>query len=108
MGGQTSVKEPEICAFEKYLPDDVSIVTCHSLHGPSVSPKGQPLVVIRHRATDEAFQRALLFLSALESQIVQLSYKEHDIITADTQAVTHMAFMTMGTTWKIQKTYPVS
>ena len=44
VSGQTSVKAPEKAAFEKYLPEDVHIVSCHSLHGPTVSPLGQPLV----------------------------------------------------------------
>lgn len=44
VAGQTSVKAPEKAAFEKYLPQDVQIVSCHSLHGPTVSPEGQPLV----------------------------------------------------------------
>jgi prephenate dehydrogenase (NADP+) len=44
VGGQTSCKAPEIAAFEKYLPSDVDIVSCHSLHGPKVDPRGQPLV----------------------------------------------------------------
>ena len=44
VAGQTSVKSPEKLAFEKYLPPDVQIVSCHSLHGPTVSPVGQPLV----------------------------------------------------------------
>lgn len=44
MGGQTSCKDPEIKAFEEYLPSDVDIVSCHSLHGPNVDPRGQPLV----------------------------------------------------------------
>ncbi|PKY59493.1 Prephenate dehydrogenase [Rhizophagus irregularis] len=106
VGGQTSVKEPEICAFEKYLPKDVHIVTCHSLHGPTVDPRGQPLVMIQHRATDGKFEFALHVLSCLESQVVKLSYKEHDRITADTQAVTHVAFLSMGTAWKMQKQFP--
>lgn len=46
VAGQTSVKAPEKTAFEKYLPSDVHIVSCHSLHGPNVSPLGQPLVNI--------------------------------------------------------------
>ncbi len=34
---------------------------------------------------------------SLKSEIVQLnSYLEHDRITADTQAVTHLAFLSMG------------
>jgi prephenate dehydrogenase (NADP+) len=44
VAGQTSVKAPEKDAFEKYLPEDVHIVSCHSLHGPTVNPIGQPLV----------------------------------------------------------------
>ena len=44
VGGQTSCKDPEIKAFEDHLPLDVDIVSCHSLHGPTVSPVGQPLV----------------------------------------------------------------
>ena len=44
VAGQTSVKAPEKAAFEKYLPEDVHILSCHSLHGPTVSPVGQPLV----------------------------------------------------------------
>lgn len=44
VAGQTSVKAPERDAFEKHLPSDVHIVSCHSLHGPTVSPIGQPLV----------------------------------------------------------------
>ena len=38
VAGQTSVKTPEIEAFEKYLPKDVNVVTCHSLHCPTVNP----------------------------------------------------------------------
>lgn len=44
IGGQTSCKAPELAAFDKHLPPDVEIISCHSLHGPNVNPKGQPLV----------------------------------------------------------------
>jgi prephenate dehydrogenase len=44
VGGQTSCKAPELAAFEMHLPADVEILSCHSLHGPQVNPKGQPLV----------------------------------------------------------------
>lgn len=44
VAGQTSVKAPEKAAFEKHLPEDVYIISCHSLHGPTVTPQGQPLV----------------------------------------------------------------
>jgi prephenate dehydrogenase len=44
VGGQTSCKAPEMAAFEQHLPNDVEIISCHSLHGPGVNSKGQPLV----------------------------------------------------------------
>ena len=49
--------------------------------------------MIKHRASNEKYKFVLRVLSCLESQVVELSYKEHDRITADTQAVTHVAFL---------------
>ncbi|THG98972.1 hypothetical protein EW026_g3294 [Hermanssonia centrifuga] len=95
VAGQTSVKAPERAAFEKHLPQDVHIVSCHSLHGPTVSPLGQPLVLIKHRAPDSALQLVESILRPLQSRYVYLSYEDHDIVTANTQAVTHAAFLSM-------------
>lgn len=106
VGGQTSCKTMEIEAFEKTLPPDVQIVSLHSLHGPRVNTKGQPLVIIRHRADDEAVKFVTTLVSCLESKIVYLSYKEHDKITADTQATIHAAFMSMGSAWCSLEQYP--
>jgi prephenate dehydrogenase (NADP+) len=106
VGGQTSCKAPELTAFEKHLPDDVEIVSCHSLHGPSVDPKGQPLVVIQHRATQKSVDLVTEILSCLKSKIVYLSGDMHDRITADTQAVTHAAFLSMGSAWAANQQFP--
>lgn len=106
VGGQTSCKDPEIQAFEEHLPDDVDIVSCHSLHGPNVDPRGQPLVLIKHRASDESFAKVEAVLRCLGSKHVCLSAKEHDRITADTQAVTHAAFLSMGKAWHATKQFP--
>ncbi|KAL9474044.1 hypothetical protein ACSS6W_008424 [Trichoderma asperelloides] len=106
VGGQTSCKSPEIAAFEAHLPSDVYILSCHSLHGPGVDPKGQPLVLIQHRAPDEALHKVEAVLSCLQSKFVYLSAKEHDRITADTQAVTHAAFLSMGKAWHANAQYP--
>ncbi|KIW08335.1 uncharacterized protein PV09_01252 [Verruconis gallopava] len=106
VGGQTSCKAPEIAAFEKHLPPDCQIVSCHSLHGPGVNPKGQPLVLIKHRAQDEAFNLVQNILSCLESSPVHLTAVQHDRITADTQAVTHAAFLSMGAAWAANSQYP--
>lgn len=45
-------------------------------------------------------------LSCLESNFVYLSAKEHDRITADTQAVTHAAFLSMGKAWHANRQFP--
>lgn len=78
------------------------------MHGPGVDPKGQPLIVIKHRATDEKLDLVLKILSCFNSNIAHLSAEEHDRITADTQAVTHAAFLTMGSAWRANAQFPVS
>lgn len=105
--GMTSVKTPEVDAFEKYLPHDTEIILTHSLHGPGFATKGQKLIVAPHRITSERYQNALKILQTLESEIIELEdYHQHDQIMADTQAVTHMGFESMGTAWKNAGTYP--
>lgn len=107
VAGQTSVKHPEIAAFEKYLPKDVNIITCHSLHGPGFEPIGQKLIIVPHRSTAEAYQRMTDLLSSLGSDMVEMAdYHEHDKIVADTQAATHVGFESMGTAWKTAGFYP--
>ncbi|KAI0037039.1 prephenate dehydrogenase [Vararia minispora EC-137] len=106
VSGQTSVKAPEKAAFERHLPEDVHIISCHSLHGPTVAPKGQPLVLIQHRAPDDALRLVETILRPFGSRFVYMSYEEHDLVTANTQAVTHAAFLSMGTAWASASTYP--
>ena len=107
VAGQTSVKHPEIEAFEKYLPKDVNIISCHSLHGPAFDPKGQKLIVIPYRTSAEAYQRMTDILQALGSDLTEIAdYHDHDKIVADTQAVTHVGFESMGTAWKEAGFFP--
>ncbi|KAK6352976.1 prephenate dehydrogenase (NADP(+)) [Orbilia brochopaga] len=106
VGGQTSCKAPEIAAFEAHLPSDVEIISCHSLHGPRVDSRGQPLAVISHRASAASTELVTRILACLQSKIVYLSALEHDRITADTQAVTHAAFLSMGTAWQANAQFP--
>ena len=106
VGGQTSCKAPEISAFEKHLPIDVEIISCHSLHGPHVDPEGQPLVLIKHRASQQSFELVEKVLSCFKSKHVHLTAEKHDRITADTQAVTHAAFLSMGTAWRANNQFP--
>ncbi|MBD3749233.1 MAG: prephenate dehydrogenase [Sphingobacteriales bacterium] len=105
--GMTSVKTPEVAAFEKYLPAHTEIILTHALHGPGFETKGQKLIVAPHRISSESYQKALHILKTLESEIIELKdFHQHDQIMADTQAVTHMGFESMGTAWKNAGTYP--
>lgn len=107
VGGQTSCKGPEVTAFQKHLPSDVSIVTIHSMHGPNVSTKGQPLAIIPVReCVPDAVKTVTDCLQCFQSKMVFLTAEEHDTITADVQAVTHMAFLAMGTAWMNNRQYP--
>ncbi|KAF8550978.1 Prephenate dehydrogenase, partial [Imleria badia] len=106
VAGQTSVKAPEKAAFETHLPTDVHIVSIHSLHGPTVSPAGQPFVIINHRAPDECVRVVESIFKCFKSRYVYLTYEDHDLVTANVQAVTHAAFLTMGTAWAAQRSYP--
>ncbi|KAJ3411030.1 prephenate dehydrogenase (NADP(+)) [Chytridiales sp. JEL 0842] len=106
VAGQTSVKAPEREAFEKYLPDDVYIISCHSMHGPKVDPTGQPLILIQHRGPVEKLRLVERIMSCFKSRIVYMTYEEHDTVTANTQAVTHAAFLSMGTAWRNSNQFP--
>lgn len=107
IAGQTSVKHPEISAFEEFLPADTYIITMHALHGPGFVPKGQKLVVIPHRCDKKVYQTMLDILLLLETDLVEMDdYHQHDKIVADTQAVTHVGFESMGTACATAGFYP--
>lgn len=48
----------------------------------------------------------MTILGCLKSKIVYLTAHEHDRITADTQAVTHAAFLSMGKAWHASQEFP--
>lgn len=62
--------------------------------------------MIQHRASDESLNFVREVLSCFESTFVYLSGEMHDRITADTQAVTHAAFLSMGTAWQANQQFP--
>ena len=103
----TSVMTPAVDAFEKYLPDDVSIVNWHWLFGPTVKPQGSDTALVNHRGTKESYKRASDTFESVGTKIIKLpSYQDHDKITADTQAVTHLGYLAMGTAWKNMGSFP--
>lgn len=62
--------------------------------------------MIKHRASQESFDKVEKVLSCLGSTHVYLSAAQHDRITADTQAVTHAAFLSMGKAWHANSQFP--
>ena len=105
--GQTSVKTPEILAFEKYLPSDAQIVGSHALFGPSVSPEGQTMAIFNHRASNLAFENAKAILSVIGSKIQVLDdYHAHDKMMADVQVITHVGFESVGTAFMHRRVFP--
>ncbi|POV98875.1 hypothetical protein PSTT_14147, partial [Puccinia striiformis] len=106
VAGQTSVKAPEQAAFEKYLPSDARVCSIHSLHAPSIPPDGQALVLIPFRCSIEEKESVMEILAPLRSRYVELSYEEHDVVMANTQACTHAAFLSMGTAWHATGRFP--
>ncbi len=50
-------------------------------------------VLIKHRATDSTVTYVENILRCFGSRYVYLSYDDHDTVTANTQAVTHAAFL---------------
>jgi prephenate dehydrogenase (NADP+) len=53
-------------------------------------------VLINHRASSEAMALVEKIFTCFKSKVVFLTAEEHDQITADTQAVTHAAFLRYG------------
>ncbi|PWN39810.1 hypothetical protein IE81DRAFT_305969 [Ceraceosorus guamensis] len=107
--GQTSVKGPEIAAFEGHVHStadggagrtDVGLVSCHSMHGPALDPRGQSIVLIRHRATDLQFSNLEFIAAALGSRVSCMDYTSHDRTVANTQVLTHTILLSMGTAWR--------
>ncbi len=105
--GQTSVKTPEIKAFENYLPVDTHIVGSHALFGPTVNPAGQTIVIFNHHASKEAFDIVsdLYKLTGSKIEILE-DYTDHDKMMADIQVVTHVGFESIGTAFMHRKVFP--
>lgn len=77
------------------------------LYRSNVSPVGQTLCVIPHRCDNGQLKVAESIYRSLGSKMVVLKdWLEHDRITANTQAVTHLAFLSMGSAWMAAGSYP--
>lgn len=63
-------------------------------------------MIIQHRASTQSVDIVRSILACLQSKIIYLTGEEHDRITADTQAVTHVAFLAMGSAWAANNQFP--
>lgn len=108
VAGQTSIKAPEIEAFEEYLPKDTNIITLHALFGPNVSPIGQKMVRINYRChSQEKEFEANHIIEAIGADVVDLETPDmHDKMMADIQAITHIGFESIGTAFMHRRVYP--
>jgi prephenate dehydrogenase (NADP+) len=110
VSAQTSVKSQEFEALRDYIPQDAQLVSCHALYGPTVNPNQQTIIVYNQRASNEAYLRAKDIFSKIGSEIFELNgydpHKQHDKIMADIQAVTHICFESIGSTFTHKKVYP--
>jgi len=105
--GLCNVKDPEIKAFDRWLPKDVSIVPVHTMHGPNVDSHGQTMVMIPHRCTREVADTVRKVFHETFGYVVQeMSVEDHDRITADTQVLTHVGLLAMGNAWCKMGTSP--
>jgi prephenate dehydrogenase (NADP+) len=105
--GQTSIKTPEVQAFEAGIPREHELVLVHSLHGPSLDTSKGTLVTIPYRASEKGYAEAKEVFSALGSKMLHTPrYQHHDEVTAETQVATHLPFLSMGTAWMMRTMYP--
>jgi prephenate dehydrogenase (NADP+) len=107
MSAQTSVKAPEIKAFDTYLDSSNEIIGSHALFGPHVDPAGQTVVMFNHRASENSFNEIKKLYADLGSKIEVLeNHEQHDKLMADVQVVTHIGFESLGTAFMHRKTFP--
>lgn len=108
VGGFTSVKTYEVDALLKSSPSDTEIITFHPMHGPSLNPKNQKCVIIPVRTREDS--RIKEIEGIVKSTGINVFYvdsaSEHDRVMADTQVLTHFAFLSMGNAWRMLGFHP--
>jgi prephenate dehydrogenase (NADP+) len=103
VGGFTSAKTDEVKALKETCPEDVEIITFHPLHGESIEPAGQRMVIIpiREKATNSKRQEVENVFKELGMKITYIDTPDrHDKIMADAQGITHFFAVTCGLAWK--------
>lgn len=107
VSAQTSVKAPEINAFDKFLNKNIQVIGSHALFGPHVNPEGQTLILFNHNASTEIFESIKKVFETLKVKTeVLANHQEHDKLMADIQVVTHIGFESLGTAFMHRRSFP--
>lgn len=112
IAGQTSRKTPEAKAFDVHLlayPESkLEMVTIHTLCDPSKTrARDETLGIIRHRASDETYARALALFSQLSDHVKEFkSVEEHDTATGYTQINTSRTLLSIASAFAQAGCFP--
>ncbi len=112
ISGQTSVKEPEVNAFNavtrKHPELGLQLVTIHTMCRPKVSNASEEiLAIIPYNSSEEAVLRTRDFYGGLSRRIVMFANpEEHDKRVADTQANTSRTFLTTASAFADRGCFP--
>lgn len=106
ISGQTSRKTPEALAFDKYA-KGLEMVCIHTMCNPAKSDaKKQRLAIVRHRASDETYKRAISLFSNLSDNIEEFTVQEHDEKTANTQINASKVFLSIASSFASAQCFP--
>lgn len=111
--GQTSVKTPEVAAFDRYLPYGVHAIPTHFLFRPTEAlladkekMRRKKTALITDMSSGPPYRQVADIFAGFGTEIVELGYEAHDEIMGENQAATHLGYESMGTAWMNAGTYP--
>jgi prephenate dehydrogenase len=112
ISGQTSRKTPEAKSFDRYAKKNPSsgleMVTIHTMANPALTDVSNEILgVIRHRASDRTYERALELYGDMSTHIEEFTdVEEHDMMTANTQINTSRTFLAIASSFARAGCFP--
>jgi len=106
ISGQTSRKTPEARAFDLFG-DGLEMVTIHTMCNPAKSnPSKEILAIMRHKASDATYNRAMELFSPMSEHIEHFTCSEHDWRTANTQINTSLTYLSIASAFAESGCFP--
>ena len=112
ISGQTSRKTPEAKSFDRYVNKNPSsgleMVTIHTMANPALTDVSKEILgIIRHRASDRTYGRALELYGDMSTHIEEFTdVEEHDMMTANTQINTSRTFLAIASSFARAGCFP--